>query len=91
MALVSDFITDLTNTANFNTDFGGNNGFDSCFGAVTEVVVGDYYEGSYTATPTQAVQVFQTADKLMTQDFVVAPIPSNYGRVEWNGLYLKII
>lgn len=76
-----DFITDLTNTASFGTNFG----------AVIEVEVGEHYEGVYIATPTESQQTFATQGKVMDEDFIVEPIPSNYGRVEWNGLYLKIV
>ena len=78
--IMVDFITDLTNTASFNANFG----------TVIEVEVGEHYEGVYIATPTQAQQVFPTQGKVMDEDFIVEPIPSNYGLIEWNGLYLKI-
>lgn len=87
---MSDFVTDITNTAAFNTDFGGTNSFAPNFGVVTEVIVGDHYEGVYIATPTQAQQVFPTQGKILDEDFIVEPIPNNYGLVEWNGFFLKI-
>lgn len=48
------------------------------------------YEGPYEATPTSETQTFPTTAKLMTADFVVNPIPSNYGLIEWNGSVLRV-
>lgn len=50
----------------------------------------DVYEGPYEATPTRETQTFQTGGKLMTAAFVVNPIPSNYGLVEWTGAVLRV-
>lgn len=41
----------------------------------------DRYEGQYEATPSDKVQVFQTKNKTMDSDFIVNPIPEEYGRV----------
>lgn len=53
-------------------------------------VITDEYEGPYEATPTQSTQTFPTKDKGMAQDFVVNPIPSNYGLITWNGSVLTV-
>ena len=50
----------------------------------------DPYDGPYEATPTRETQTFQTGGKLMTAAFVVNPIPSNYGLVEWTGAVLRV-
>lgn len=42
------------------------------------------YEGPFEATPTDAVQVFHTNGKVMGDDFVVNPIPQQYGRVTYD-------
>jgi hypothetical protein len=49
-----------------------------------------YYEGEYEATPTRETQVFQTIGLRMAQDFVVNPIPRNYGLITWNGFELTV-
>lgn len=48
------------------------------------------YEGPYEVTPSQEQQILHTDDKLMTEDLIVNPIPSNYGLITWNGSYLRI-
>lgn len=44
----------------------------------------DYYDAEYEATPQRTEQVFNTAKKMMTRNFVVKPIPSNYGLVTYD-------
>lgn len=48
------------------------------------------YEGSYEVTPSNEKQIFSTTLKTMIEDFVVNPIPSNYGLITWNGLGIKV-
>lgn len=48
------------------------------------------YTDSYVVTPTNSEQVLDTTNKLLTQDIVVGPIPSNYGLITWNGSMLHI-
>lgn len=50
----------------------------------------DPYEGDYTITPSAETQVLETSGKRMTGDITVNPIPSNYGRIEWNGATLTV-
>lgn len=48
------------------------------------------YEGPYEATPTSEPQTFTTTARLMARDFVVNPIPSNWGLISWNGSVLTV-
>lgn len=48
------------------------------------------YAGPYDITPTQSDQVFRTVGRVMSDDIVVRAIPSNYGRIEWNGSVLTV-
>jgi len=48
------------------------------------------YAGPYEATPTASAQTFPTTGKLMTADFVVNPIPSNWGLITWNGSTITV-
>lgn len=50
----------------------------------------DEYAGPYEATPTASAQTFPTTGKLMTADFVVNPIPSNWGLITWNGSTITV-
>lgn len=48
------------------------------------------YAGPYEATPTQETQVIPVLGYQMAQDFVVNPIPSNYGLITYNGFELTV-
>lgn len=48
------------------------------------------YEGSYTVTPSAEQQTLSTANKTLTANIVVNPIPSNYGLIEYNGSYIRV-
>lgn len=48
------------------------------------------YMGPYEVTPSEYEQVLLTEDKRMTANVVVHPIPSNWGRITWNGSYLTV-
>lgn len=49
-----------------------------------------YYEGEYTITPTTEAVTLNTANLSMAQNIVVNPIPSNYGRINYNGGYITV-
>lgn len=57
---------------------------------VREYVGADMYEGNYAVTPTQTAITLVTHGKTMAQDVVVAPVPSNYGLITWNGAFLTV-
>ena len=62
--------------------------------ASVETVIIDYplrYNGAYTFTPSSEPQTIRTAEKLLGYDITINPIPSNYGRIDWNGQTLQII
>lgn len=48
------------------------------------------YEGPYSVTPSGSEQVLQTGGLAMLHDVVIAPIPSNYGLITWNGSHLMV-
>lgn len=50
----------------------------------------DPYEGAYEVTPTQETQILPTELRLIERNIVVNPIPSNYGRITWNGTVLTV-
>ena len=45
----------------------------------------DYYEGEYVFTPSEETQTAQTAQKVLTDNITINPIPDNYARMAWNG------
>ena len=50
------------------------------------------YAGPYTVTATtDGAVILNTEGKRCTGNITVERIPSNYGRIEWNGSYITII
>jgi len=45
----------------------------------------DPYTGSYVVTPSENQQVLNTANLRMASNVTINPIPSNYGRVIYDG------
>ena len=58
--------------------------------SMEEEGVGEYpvYKGAYEVTPSFEKQTLETAYKVMTEN--VAPIPSNYGKISYDGSTLTI-
>ena len=50
----------------------------------------DSYEGPYEVVPSRETQTLRTNRLLMLSNVTIAPIPSNYGLIEWNGSVLKV-
>lgn len=65
---------------------------DGEVGIVTKVVERDLpvYTGDTEITPSEEEQVLNTADKVMTRNIIINPIPENYGRLEWSGNTLTV-
>lgn len=64
------------------------------FGAdeYVRVMVTDYpdYAGAYEVTPSAQAQALPTAETVLYHDVVVAPIPSNYGLITWDGAIITV-
>ena len=56
----------------------------------TEYSGGEQYDGSYSVTPSTQAVTLNTRGKVLSADVVVAPIPSNYGLITWNGAFLTV-
>lgn len=50
----------------------------------------EWYEGSYSITPSSEVQILPTKLKTENADIVIQPIPSNYGLITWNGSTITV-
>ena len=48
------------------------------------------YDGPVEVTPGGMEQTLATEGKLLLQDIVINPIPSNYGLISWNGLGIRV-
>ena len=49
------------------------------------------YAGSYEITPSDTEQTIETSGNLLLENITVKPIPSNWGRIDWNGNTLSVI
>ena len=65
---------------------------DGEVGIITKVVEYDLptYTGETVVTPSTLEQVLATAEKVVTRNIVINPIPSNYGLITWNGSTLTV-
>lgn len=54
------------------------------------IISSTYYEGACEATPSSSEQIFATSGKTMPEDFVVKPIPNNYGLITYNGYDITV-
>lgn len=61
-------------------------------GIVTKVVGQDLptYTDATEVTPSDNEQVLLTADRVLTKNIIVNPIPENYGRLLWSGNTLTV-
>lgn len=49
-----------------------------------------HYTGETTFTPTEQTQVAETSGRIVDTNIIINPIPSNYGRIAWNGSALTV-
>lgn len=65
-----------------------------CVGLAQEVrmVSADYptYEGQTVFTPSESAQTVQTAGRAVLTDITINPIPSNYGRITYDGSVITV-
>lgn len=48
------------------------------------------YDGPVVFTPTEEAQTLETANTVLLENITINPIPSNYGKIAWNGLGIRI-
>lgn len=48
------------------------------------------YSGGYYVMPSEDEQRLSTAGQQLEQDVIINPIPSNYGRIVWDGVTLRV-
>lgn len=63
-------------------------GFDTQVNVTTSNIPD--YDGDYEVTPSADGVTLLTQDLRMTANVVINPIPSNWGRIGWNGAYLTV-
>ena len=57
---------------------------------VAITVLPDPYEGDTVITPSDERQTLPTRGKYLSNNVVINPIPSNYGKISWNGSVLTV-
>ena len=79
----------VQDAASANLSVGGGNSATLSIGA--EVIGGGIaYEGEYEVTPSAETQTLPTEARVLGRDITIAPIPSNYGLITWNGSVLTV-
>lgn len=58
--------------------------------SIPEVVQTLPYEGAYEITPNDSEQTIPIVGLRATDNITIHPVPSNYGRIEWNGSELTV-
>lgn len=53
-------------------------------------LIPDPYTGEYVFTPTEETQIVPTVGLTMIDNITVNPIPSNYGRITWDGSVITV-
>lgn len=53
-------------------------------------ILPEEYEGSYDVTPGPEEQILATANRWLTEDITVQPIPDNYGLITWDGSIITV-
>ena len=70
------FVCSMDAEETFDVEFGG--------------VAASEYHGAYNVTPSEQTQTLLTANRVLTQNVVIDPIPDNYGLITWNGSVLTV-
>ncbi len=55
-----------------------------------DLVERDPYTGEYTITPGDEAVVLSTSGLRMTDNVTINPVPSNYGRITYNGSVITV-
>ena len=69
-------------------DVGFDNGEE--FSCQMEGIIESNYDGPYQVTPSEEEQTLSTSGKTLAGNVVIAPIPSNYGKLTWSGTTLTV-
>ena len=64
----------------------GDESFDVSFGADVE----RQYHGATEVVPSSETQTLPTANRMLTEDIIIDPIPSNYGLITYNGSIITV-
>lgn len=71
-------------------DFSYSNVMDGELGVIQTYSDFDTYTGVTTVTPTEEQQILFTNGKLVPSDITIEPIPTNYGKITYNGSTITV-
>ncbi len=57
---------------------------------IPKIIEPETYRGTHEVTPSGEAQILMTAEKVVKENIVINPIPSNYGLITWNGSKLTV-
>lgn len=57
---------------------------------IPTIIEAEAYDGDYEITPSEETQILMTAEKTAKGNITINPIPSNYGRITYNGSTITI-
>ena len=87
---MAEFTATFTDGGSFQAVFTAQEAFGTEFDDVILVGELNYFDGDYEYTPTQEVQTIPIHGKTGREDITINPIPSNYGRVSYDGSRLRV-
>ena len=80
----------FSNTEQLNAVFAQPHTLGAELGSTVYVPVIDDYVGPYEIVPSDEAQVIHCDALRMRDNLTIDPIPSNYGKITWNGAYLTV-
>ncbi len=90
MSNPATFTATFREDAHFTASFRENTQMAATFKEQFLVIDPDYYTGEYEITPAAEAQVIPIAGLAAERDITVKPIPSNWGRISWDGATLTV-
>lgn len=54
------------------------------------IIETETYQGAHEVTPSDETQILMTEGKALNENIVINPIPSNYGRITWDGRVITV-
>ena len=74
----------------FSAKFSGNVNLRAQLSETILKPIGDYYAGEYEWTPGDMEKAIPIAGLIATRDIKIKPVPSNYGRITWDGSTITV-
>lgn len=81
---------EVENTNDVDVDMETISPVDGEMGVFLKISDAQAYQGQVVVTPSEETQVLNTIGKVVGDNITINPIPSNYGRIGWNGAYLTV-